>query len=117
MTNLEVRPRPLPVGVERQLVLRDGREGRVLRPESGPVGGIDGRVLLFDPDDRRDDGRLRPDVLPLDDHLLRPLCDLVRVQDGLQDIVTNKVRLNSTFCEKLKRVIQLKCRDKKWVFC
>ena len=96
MTNLEMRPRPLPVGIERQLILRDGREGRVLRSESGPVGGIDGRVLLFDPDDRRDDGRLRPDVLPLDDHLLRPLRDLVRVQDGLQDIVTNKVRLNST---------------------
>ncbi len=89
MTNLEMWPRPLPVGVERQLVLRDGREGRVLRSESGPVGRVDGRVLLFDPDDRRDDRRLRPDVLPLDDHLLRPLRDLVRVQDSLQDKMVN----------------------------
>ena len=84
LSKCEVSPGPLPVRVERQLVLGDGRQGRVFGSQPRPVGRVDGRALLLDPDDRGHDRRLGPDVLTLDDDLLGPLRHGVRVGDRLE---------------------------------
>ncbi len=82
-SNGQIRPWPLPIRIKGKLVLRDRRQGRVLRAEPRPVSRVDGRVLLLDPDDRGNDGGLGADALPLDDHLLRPLGHRVCISDRL----------------------------------